>query len=84
MNPLCQGLMSLQSELESRLCKEFLESEVQVSVSGNHATIDVTSDKFETLNRVQRQQSVYACINDLIQSGDLHAVVINAHTSSEI
>ena len=83
MNSLCQVLMNLQSELQTRLADAFAGAEIDVSVSGNHATLNVSSSQFEGLNRVQRQQKIYACINDLIRSGDLHAVVINTSTPPE-
>lgn len=83
MNSLCQLLMNLQSELQQRLEESFADAEIDISVSGNHATLNVNSEQFEGLNRVQRQQRIYACINDLIRSGDLHAVVINTSTPAE-
>ncbi|MCR9278431.1 MAG: BolA/IbaG family iron-sulfur metabolism protein [Pseudomonadaceae bacterium] len=42
------------------------------------------SAAFEGLNRVKRQQAVYACLNDYIADGSLHAVTITAQSPSEV
>lgn len=44
----------------------------------------VVDDAFDGLNRVQRQQRVYACINDVIRDGSVHAVSITARTPAEL
>jgi acid stress-induced BolA-like protein IbaG/YrbA len=53
---------------------------VAVEVDGNRAVIAVTSNYFDGMSRVKKQQAVYACIEDLIASGALHAVTIKADT----
>ncbi len=58
-------------------------AQVEVAVDGNRALITVISDQFEALNRVQKQQKVYACIEDYIADGRLHAVTIRALTPGE-
>ena len=73
----------LQKEIQTRLNNEFSEAEIAVEVSGNHAHIVVISKEFEGVSKVKRQQRIYACLNDLIRSGQLHAVVIEANPSSD-
>ena len=51
-----------------------------VELQGNHCSLEVVSEAFTGLNPVKRQQKVYACIGDLIASGELHAVNIKAYT----
>lgn len=58
-------------------------ADVDVLVDGNRALITVVSDAFENLSRVQKQQKVYACIEEYIRDGRLHAVTIRAQTPSE-
>ena len=53
-------------------------SAVEVAVEGNRALIEVASQAFEGLSRVQRHQAVYRCVEDLIAEGSLHAVTIRA------
>jgi acid stress-induced BolA-like protein IbaG/YrbA len=56
---------------------------VDVDVEGNRALITVVSDRFAGMTRVQKQQAVYACIQQLIADGSLHAVTIRALTPAE-
>ena len=55
-------------------------AEVEVVLDGNRALIAVVSPVFDGLSRVQKQQKVYACIDDFIRDGSLHAVTIRAET----
>lgn len=57
--------------------------EVEVVVDGNRASITVVSAVFEGMNRVKKQQAVYACIDSFIADGRLHAVTIRALTPAE-
>ena len=59
------------------------EPEVEVIVDGNRASITVVSAVFEGMNRVKKQQAVYACIDSFIADGRLHAVTIRALTPAE-
>ena len=68
----------LQGEIARRLAAEFPEAEIDVHLDGNRATLDVCSNHFADMSRVGKQQAVYACIQDFISSGVLHAVTINA------
>ena len=56
--------------------------EVEVAVEGNRALIEVASQAFEGLSRVQRHQAVYRCVEDLIAEGSLHAVTIRAKVAA--
>lgn len=70
-------------DLKSRLEEAFTDAEVAVAGEGNRFEIHVVSAAFEGLNRVRRQQAVYAVIGDLIASGAIHAVTIRASTPDE-
>lgn len=59
------------------------DAEVTAEVDGNRATITVISRQFEGLSRVRKQQAVYACINQFIADGTLHAVSIRALTPEQ-
>ena len=54
------------------------DANVAVQVEGNRALIEVRSPVFEGMSRVNRQRTVYACIEDLIADGTVHAVTIRA------
>ena len=68
----------MQQMLEQRILDAFPGATVSVAVDGNRAEVNVVSDAFVGMNRVKRQQAVYACLNDLIADGSLHAVTIKA------
>lgn len=66
------------------LLHEALElDEVIVKLDGSHGTITVVGEVFADLSRVRKQQLVYAPLNPLIASGELHAVSIKAYTPTE-
>ena len=69
--------------ITSRLQGSLEVGEVHVAVEGNHVSVTVVGDLFEGLRAVQRQQKVYGVLNDLIASGDIHAVNIKAYTPAE-
>ena len=73
----------MQEEIVRRVKDAIADATVNVAVEGNRAMIDVESSVFADLSRVKKQQLVYACIEDLIASGDLHAVTIKAETSAD-
>lgn len=75
--------MSLQQAITLRLENEFDGAQFTVLVEGNHAILQISSNRFEGKSPVQRQQLVYTCVNDLIQSGKLHAITIHATTPRE-
>lgn len=59
------------------------DAEVDAVVDGNRAQITVISQAFAGMSRVRKQQAVYACIDQLIADGTLHAVSIRALTPEE-
>ncbi|MEJ2090171.1 MAG: BolA/IbaG family iron-sulfur metabolism protein [Gammaproteobacteria bacterium] len=73
----------MNEDIENAVVEGIGDAEVSVVVDGNRALITVVSDAFETLTRVQKQQKVYACIDELIRDGRLHAVTIRALTREE-
>ena len=64
--------------IEQAVIAEIPGAEVDVELDGNRAVITVVSDVFVDLNRVQKQQKVYGCIDGFIADGRLHAVTIRA------
>lgn len=76
----------MEDEVRTRLQTEFADDDglqIEVAVDGNRATISIVSEGFAGMSRVKRQQRVYGCIEDLIQSGALHAVTIQASSPDE-
>jgi len=57
----------------------------EVSVTGAEGKFEATviSDDFDGLMLIKRHKMVYACVNDQITSGELHALTIHAKTKAE-
>ncbi len=50
---------------------------------GGHYTIEIVSQAFRDKGPVQRHQMVYAAVEELMQSGEVHALSINAKAPEE-
>ena len=59
------------------------DSEAIISGEGCNLSAIVISDSFEGKTMVAEQKMVYATVNNLITSGELHALGIKAYTRSE-
>lgn len=67
-----------------KLIEEGIENaEVHVQLDGNKCQAIVVSPAFEGVRAVKKQQMVYGCLNDLISSGELHAVSMQTLTPAE-
>ena len=66
-----------------RLQENFPGAQIEVELDGNRALLNVTSPVFADMSRVKKQQAVYACIQDFIADGSLHAVTIKAQTPDQ-
>ena len=67
-----------------RLLREAVEvAELELAADGNRLMVRLVSDDFDGLNRVKRQQLVYGALNELIASGEVHAVSMQTKTLAE-
>ncbi|MEQ9463388.1 MAG: BolA/IbaG family iron-sulfur metabolism protein [Haliea sp.] len=57
--------------------------QVQVEGAGNRYEITVIGEVFEGKRPVQRQQLVYAALNEQIADGSIHAVSIRTFTPGQ-
>ena len=57
---------------------------VKVSGAEGKFNAQVISDEFNELSLIKRHKMVYACVNDEIASGELHALTIVAKTRAEV
>ena len=75
--------------MESDKIKEMLASalgdcDIEVDITGNKLVLRLVSDIFEGLSQVKRQKKVYAILNDMVASGEVHAVTMYTNTPREI
>ncbi len=73
----------MQEEIIERIKAGIPDADVQVSLDGNRVLLEVCAQMVDGMNRVKRQQAVYACINEFIADGRLHAVTIKATTPTD-
>lgn len=69
--------------VESLIRAELENCDVSVEGAGSNYTITVIGDIFAGKRPVQRQQLVYAALNDRIAAGDIHAVNIRTLTPDQ-
>ena len=70
-------------DVKDLLEKKLVGCEIRVEVDGSHVNIIVIGDIFEGKRTVQRQQLVYAALQEQIASGVIHAVNMKTFTSEE-
>jgi acid stress-induced BolA-like protein IbaG/YrbA len=75
--------MVTNESIQQLLQESFQGAEVSVAQSGSKFDVRIVSDEFEGLRAIKRQQRVYAAFGDLITSGAVHAISINALTADE-
>lgn len=68
----------MHDEIVAAIQAEIPTTSLRVEIDGNRALIEIVSDRFSGMNRVKKQQAVYACIQEYIADGRLHAVTIKA------
>ena len=75
---LARGEFSVhfQPQVDAR-DNRIIGAETLVRLDGNKCLVAVASSVFEGLRPVKKQQLVYGCLNDLIASGELHAVTVD-------
>ena len=66
----------MEDTIEERIISAYPDASVKVDLSGRNAEIKISSVTLSALSRVQQQKKIYACIDDLIAKGVIHAVSI--------
>lgn len=70
-------------DIKQRLEAGIAGAEALVRLDGNKCVVAVVSPAFDGLRPVKKQQMVYGCLNELIASGELHAVSMHTYTPTE-
>ena len=71
-------------KIQQLIASHMPDAQVEVSGGDGKYIANVTSDAFAGLGQLKRHKLVYACVNDEIVSGDLHALTIVAKTPDEL
>jgi acid stress-induced BolA-like protein IbaG/YrbA len=70
-------------DVKSILNQQLSGCDIKVEVDGSHVNIIVIGDIFEGKRAVQRQQIVYAVLQEHIASGVIHAVNMKTYSNQE-
>ena len=70
-------------DIKSILEQQLDGCDIKVDVDGSHVNIMVVGDIFEGKRSVQRQQLVYAALQEHIASGVIHAVNMKTYSKDE-
>ncbi len=71
-------------KIQQLISERMPDAEVEVDGGEGKYVANVTSNAFEGLMTIKRHKLVYACVNDEITSGELHALTIIAKTPAEL
>ena len=74
--------MDLQA-IESILKAGIAGCDLKLKAEGNKVSLHIISVEFVGLNRVKRQQKIYGLLDELINSGEMHAVTMVTQTPEE-
>ena len=70
----------MEDTIEKRIMSAYPDASVKVALSGRNAEIRISSVTLSAFSKVQQQKKIYACIDDLISDGVIHAVSIKIAT----
>ena len=73
----------VEEVIKQLLKSAITDAEIDVQSNGNSFMLKVVSDCFEGLSSLKRQQLVYSRINEMIKSGEIHAVTMQLQTFAE-
>ena len=70
-------------DVTTLLEKTLSDCQIEVDSQGSHFNVLVVGDLFKGKRAVQRQQLIYAVLNESISSGAIHAVNMKLFTPQE-
>ncbi|MFO0781032.1 MAG: BolA/IbaG family iron-sulfur metabolism protein [Candidatus Gracilibacteria bacterium] len=75
---MCQAInQQLVDAMEERLTKSFPTGEYEISDGdGMHLQVMVKSADFQNRSLIEQHKMVYAALDDLLKSGELHSINI--------
>lgn len=74
-----------QEELQAFLSEKLPDCTVRVSSpDGYHFEAEVVGERFAGMNRVKRQQTVYAVVSHLLADNTVHALSLKVRTPDEL
>lgn len=75
--------MLTAEQIQQSLEQGIPDARALVRLDGNKCLVVIGAPAFEGQRSVKRQQLVYGCLNEMIASGELHAVTMQTYTPAE-
>lgn len=75
--------LELENLIKERIAAGFQYQELQLELQGNKVMLVIRAPEFNGLSPVKQQQAVYACLQDLLADGRLHAVSMRLTATEE-
>lgn len=69
--------------IEERIKTNIPDAEIILDGEGCSYKATIISEMFDGMSPVKKHQAVYATVNDLIESGELHALTIKTFTPAQ-
>lgn len=70
-------------EIKQRILAAIPDAEIKIEGEDCSFSVVVLSQEFKSVPVVKRQQTVLSAFADVLQSGELHALNVKAHTAEE-
>ena len=70
-------------EIQALLESTYTFEELHVKGEGSHFEVIAVAEMFVGMNRVKKQQAIYAPLNEHIATNTIHALTIKAYTPEE-
>ena len=82
------NLLSLGQNMDVQAIESIVKTglpgcDLELKAEGNKVNLHIISIEFVGLNRVKRQQKVYGLLDELIKSGEIHALTMVTQTPEE-
>ena len=71
-------------KIKGMLVSTLGDCDIEVEITGNKVVLRIISEDFEGLSQLKRQKKIYAILNDMVSSGEIHAVTMYTNTPGEI
>lgn len=80
--------MTLEEQVLEKIKWEFW-NEIQIDFhdeawDGKHFFLDITSDKFIWMSRIEQSKMVYACLDEFLETGMIHALRMKCRVPNNI
>ena len=81
-------LLSLGQNMDVQAIESIVKAgmpgcDLKLNAEGNKVSLHIISIEFAGLNRVKRQQKIYGLLDELIKSGEIHALTMVTQTPEE-